>query len=92
MANMARGESYTVRCDRRTRWGNPFRVGVLTREQAVRLHRDWLAGRPLRPDLPLPPTRAEVRGLLGGEVLGCWCHPKPCHCDALAAIADGEDP
>jgi hypothetical protein len=30
-------------------------------------------------------------GELRGKVLGCWCHPKACHGDVLARLADDEE-
>jgi len=29
-----------------------------------------------------------VKRELKGKVLGCWCHPKECHGDVLARIAN----
>jgi len=28
----------------------------------------------------------EALGELQGKVLGCWCHPKPCHGDILIKL------
>jgi hypothetical protein len=39
-----------------------------------------------------PELMERVRRELKGEVLGCYCHPKPCHGDVLARVADGGEP
>lgn len=83
---------YTVYCGRPSKWGNwythepavkhkhPDLILVATRDEAVeRFEEDLVLDRPdLLGDLD------ELRG----EVLGCWCHPKRCHCDVLAYLAD----
>jgi hypothetical protein len=62
-------------------WGNPYRPGPdgTLAEVLARYEHEHLAS---RPDLlaMLPELR--------GKVLGCWCHPKPCHADVLARLAD----
>lgn len=75
-----RREPYDLLIDRHTRWGNPFRIGPDgTREQVIALYRQWIQTQPiLLAGLPL----------LRGKVLGCWCHPLPCHGDVLAELAD----
>ena len=36
------------------------------------------------------PSLQDELGDLVGKVLGCWCHPAPCHGDVLIeAIAEG---
>jgi hypothetical protein len=30
-----------------------------------------------------------VKRELRHKILGCWCHPKACHGDVLAEIANG---
>ena len=65
----------TVLVDRRTKWGNPFKVGVHgTREQVIALFR---AGK-----VPL----AELAEL-DGKWLACHCAPLPCHGRVLARAA-----
>ncbi len=64
-------------------WGNPFRVeGEITHADAVRLFRDWASA----PEQA--PFRRDVRELLRGMNLACWCPPGPCHADVLIEIAN----
>ncbi len=71
--------------DRRSRWGNPFRLGDgYGRAEAVGLYRGWFHGHVERgewdPDV------------LRGETLACWCVPRLCHgiviCNYLAETFD----
>lgn len=66
-------------------FANPYRIGRDgTREECIEKHRRLLCR---CPDLVVL-----VRALLKNHRLGCWCAPKPCHGDILAAVADGEEP
>ena len=72
-----------IRIDRRTRWGNPFRIGPDgTREDVISKYRDHLwnsirTGEISKDDL------AELHG----KNLACHCAPQPCHGDVLASAA-----
>jgi len=86
------------RTRRGNRWSNPFTdqagdtlavVRVESRAEAIEAYRDWLGGVRTVPGLA-PPTREEIVRELRGKVLGCWCAPRPCHGDVLAAIANDE--
>ena len=78
-------EAGRVRIDRRTKWGNLYRIGPHgERDQVIADYRAWLRR---QPDV-VAAARAELRG----KVLGCWCAPLACHGDVLAAIAEGEAP
>lgn len=83
VVNMRR-EGYDVRIDRRSKWGNPFRIGPDgTRAEVIEKYEAWLQ---TQPDLlaALPE--------LQGKRLGCWCAPEPCHGDVLArAHTPGEE-
>lgn len=96
----------TVKVDRSTRWGNPFRVGLavgaevaidylLDAAGAVREFRHWLDDEPTVATIQVrraPPTREEIRSALRGKNLACWCGPgAPCHADVLLQVAAGED-
>ena len=73
----------TVLVDRRTKWGNPFKVGVHgTLEQVIALYRADLWRRIRTGDVAL----AELAEL-DGCWLACWCLPKPCHGLVLARAA-----
>ena len=77
------GEPDVVRIDRATRWGNPYVVDQHgSRAEVIAKYRVWLwreirAGR-IGPD---------ALAALHGKRLACWCAPKPCHGDVLAAAA-----
>jgi hypothetical protein len=88
----------TVKVDRSTRWGNPFRVGgtvqvepggpiacCFSAAEAVEAFRGFL-------DHPLGAQfRADVVSELNGKNLGCWCVLNtPCHADVLLEIANPE--
>lgn len=78
-----RHEPYDVLVDRRTQWGNPFKVGRDgTRAEVIEKHRRWI--------LTQPHLMAALHELKG-KVLGCWCDPLPCHGNTLAELADKED-
>ena len=71
-------------------WGNPFthlqvqataaQFQVATREAAVQKHKEWF--------LSQPEMVAKAKRELKGKILGCWCAPKSCHAEILAAVAN----
>ena len=70
-----------ARVDRRSPLGNPF---VMRREsERDEVCEQYVEHLRARPDL------VEEARALRGRVLGCWCAPKRCHGDTLAAIANG---
>ncbi len=89
----------TVKVDRSTRWGNPFRVGqtvhsgtgreatqedIATQADAVRAFADML-----QLDLRNYPSTEDIRTHLRGKTLACWCKPgDPCHADILLQVAN----
>lgn len=89
------------RVTRPGKWGNPFTIEETAKRygldaeaaqaKAVALCGQWLRGT-LDPTLsPGPaPTREDVRAVLKGHNLACWCRPgTPCHADLLIEIANG---
>ena len=73
----------TVLIDRRTRWGNPFRLGADgDREQIIARYRADLWRRIRAGEVTL-----EELAELDGCWLVCWCEPLPCHGDVLARAA-----
>ena len=73
----------TVLIDRRTKWGNPFRIAQgQDREQAIALYRADLWRRIQAGEVSLE----DLAGL-DGCWLACWCEPLPCHGDVLAKAA-----
>ena len=72
-----------VLIDRRTKWGNPFRVGEgQDRAQAVARYRADLWRRIREGEVAL-----EDLAELDGCWLACWCDPEPCHGHMLARAA-----
>ena len=75
-----RREPYDVRIDRRSRWGNPFRIPHDgDRNEVIAKFRDYVLA---EPDL------LNSLDQLRGKTLGCWCKPLACHGDVLAVLAD----
>lgn len=73
-----------VRIDRKTRWGNPYRIGPDgTREEVITKYRTWLQEQISESKI----TVADMANL-HGKRLACWCKPKACHGDVLAEMAD----
>lgn len=87
----------TVYVGRRSRWGNPFKVGesvhrgplfsgrdeiVRDNAHAVQMYKAWLF------------TQRQARELvspLRGKNLACWCAlDKPCHADVLLEWANSQ--
>lgn len=88
--------------DRRTKWGNPFRVPDWDREEAILLYRKLIAGHlPRMYQNYLPwhwrvrlsngTLEEKARQELRGKDLACWCAPLPCHADVLLKTANREE-
>lgn len=77
----------TVKVTRPGRWGNPFKVGLVSEygdvpdaETAVMFYRASI-------DKGL--QRAAIILWLRGKNLACWCKPgEPCHADVLLELAN----
>ena len=73
----------TVLVDRRTKWGNPFKLGADgSREEVIARYRAYLWHHIQAGDIAL-----EELAELDGCWLACWCEPLPCHGDVLARAA-----
>ena len=79
----------TIKVDRTTRWGNPYRVGmpeVPDASAAVALFASALARGALPGDTFAPEA---IRAALRGRHLACWCRlAEPCHADVLLQVAN----
>jgi hypothetical protein len=76
-----------VPVDRRTIFGNPFKIPRDgTREEVVEKYREWFMDR-IAVD---PGFRRAVMELRGCR-LGCWCKPELCHGDVIAEWLNGEE-
>jgi hypothetical protein len=85
-------EPYDIYIGRGSEWGNPYthRTGtqaetiVDTREEAIDAYRRDLWAKINAEGDPL----LERLARLAGKRLGCYCKPKACHGDVLAAAAE----
>ena len=92
----------TVKVDRTTKWGNPYRAGLHCDQQhAVDCHRYLVTlGRPSKmapwPDSDPQIYADDVRrniDALRGKNLACWCKiGTPCHAEVLLELANKETP
>jgi len=87
------------RVDRRTMFGNPFRLeedgGDYTREESVAAYLDWFRDRLDHGDPDAGISGEEFRAAvedLRGETLGCWCVPDLCHAHDLLYYLDTGEP
>ncbi len=73
----------TVLIDRRTKWGNRFRIGHDgTRREVITRYRADLWGR-----IRAGAVDLEDLAELDGMRLACWCDPQACHGHVLARAA-----
>lgn len=69
------------RVDRKTKWGNPYKVDEHgTREEVIEKYRDHVTEKIENGELDISE--------LEGYDLVCWCAPKPCHADVLLELAN----
>lgn len=74
------GRAVPRRKMRGSKWANPFPISAeLSRKGAVDKYAAWV--------LTQPDLMASIEELRD-KVVGCWCHPEPCHGDVLAWLAD----
>ncbi len=77
----------TVKVDRSSPWGNPFRVAppkVKSVEHSVELFKEWIESTPEGKALA-DRARKELRG----KNLACWCREgSACHGEVLLRIAN----
>ena len=80
--NPAAGDDL-VRIDRKTPWGNPYRIRThRDRAVVIDLYRAHLRGLINQGVFTL-----EALAALDGKRLACWCAPLPCHGDVLKNAA-----
>ena len=84
----------TVKVDRSTRFGNPFRVGdpgIPDVPASIERFKAALRSGELVRDPESPFQTANLRAALRGKNLACWCPlDGPCHADLLLEIANAE--
>lgn len=70
-------EDYDVYIGRRSKWGNPYHIGKLTREEVIEKYKEYILNKPeLLKDLHE----------LKNKKLGCFCSPARCHGDVLVEL------
>lgn len=77
-----------VRVDRRSPWGNPFRMRNGSDQERNRVcdaFEEWV----MSSEQEL--YRKEVRRVLRGKNLTCWCSPLRCHAETLLRIANRKE-
>jgi hypothetical protein len=88
----------TVKVDRTTRWGNPYKLTdfhpmmseIEKRSRCIAAFRGLLLGEITHALHTLPFTAEDVRRELKGKNLACWCPPhRQCHADVLLAVCSG---
>ena len=65
-----------------SKWGNPFVMqgeSDAERQRVIAAYRDWIVDQ-----TELMDALHELKG----KRIACWCAPKACHGDVLAALAD----
>ena len=81
----------TVKVDRTSRWGNPFRVGMPGIPDAATAVAHFAAAMTAGA-LPEPFTTEQIAGALRGKNLACWCPLEaPCHAELLLRIANAPE-
>lgn len=81
------------RCHKWSQWSNPFTARCATGPRrcdpmlvhiSIASFEDWLRHRITNGDGCV--QLIEDLLSLDGKVLGCWCHPKPCHGNVLVKL------
>ena len=73
---IGRNMSFYVPGAQASKWKNPFTVKKNGLEKCLEMYEEHVRSGPLYQQL----------GELRGKVLGCWCHPAPCHGDVLCRL------
>lgn len=77
-------EPHDVYIGRPSIWGNPYIIGPDgTRRQVIQKYRAWVSSMLQHSEFQ---TKVET---LRGRVLGCYCHPRPCHGDVIVEYLEG---
>lgn len=73
-------EKYDIYIGRPSKWANPFKIGLYTREEVLEKYEEWIQNQ----DWLLKDLHE-----LKDKTLGCWCKPSlRCHGDILAEIVN----
>jgi len=72
-------EKYDLYIGRPSIWGNPFSIGKDgTREEVIKKYEEYVRNNKALMNW--------ISLLHKDTVLGCWCHPQPCHGDIIIKI------
>ena len=87
--------SKVIPIDRRSIFGNPFKVGKDgTREEVIRKYKKYFYRR-IQEDTKFKAAvyklKSETLGCIECMGLGCWCTPLPCHGDVIIEYLEGEN-
>ena len=58
-----------------SKWANPYKLSQYELGESIRLYEEHIRN--------TPALYNRILTELDGKVLGCWCHPQPCHAHAL---------
>lgn len=76
-------QPYDVYCGRPSIFGNPFEIGKDgTRKEVIEKYREYFYSH--------PHLMEEAKKQLTGKVIACWCKPKSCHLDIIAAYLNSQ--
>ena len=74
---IGRNLSFYVKGAHKSKWANPFSIRKYGREECLKKYEEYIINNDaLRSQL------CELKG----KILGCWCHPAPCHGDILITL------
>jgi hypothetical protein len=74
-------QSFDIYIGRGSKWGNPYHIGELSRDEVVNKYRDWLLNQIEKGCI----THDDVLSL-NNKKLGCFCKPKRCHGDVIVEV------
>ena len=60
-----------------SKWANPYKGDKQGREKRIQKYEEHLRNTPELIDNIME---------LDGKIIGCWCHPEPCHGDVIVKI------
>lgn len=81
VVNLKTWKGAHIYCGRPSPLGNPFHIGRDgDRQEVIEKYRRWLWEKIKTNDAAVVDS---IRSLKPDSVLGCWCHPLPCHCDII---------
>ena len=74
---IGRNLSFYVKGAKKSKWANPFSVKKYGRKECLQKYKVYI--------LNNEELMSQLHEL-NGKILGCWCHPEPCHGDILTEL------